>query len=60
MRRAELILYLVGVAVSGALFYEVPRQLRAPTTLGAVNVLILIVLLALSIAGLIKVRAGRR
>jgi hypothetical protein len=59
VRRAELILYVVGVAASGALVFEAPRQLRAPTTLGAVNVLLLLALLGLSIAGLIKLRAGR-
>jgi len=46
VRRAELFLYLVGLAASAALLFEVPRQLRAPTGFGAVNVLILLGLLA--------------
>jgi hypothetical protein len=57
--RAELVLYLVGVATSGALFYEVPRQLRAWTTAGAINVIILLALLVLSVGGLIKLRFDR-
>ena len=60
MRRAELILYLVGVTASGALVFEAPRALRAPTALGAINVLLLLALLGLSIGGLIKLRAARR
>ena len=59
MRRAELLLYLVGLAASAALVFEVPRQLRAPTGFGAVNVLILLALLAVSIGGLIKLRTGQ-
>jgi len=59
VRRAELVLYLVGVATSGALLYEISRQLRAWTALGAVNVIILLAVLALSVGGLIKLRLDR-